>query len=151
MYIFDLQAKLQKIHPDLYVKTDIVNHMHCGLVSSGIYLKNPKRSKDTTGSGKNLIIAVQRRYLEAMETGQLDKFVMGICLNYIPEYDVYDLERERVLMPGWRTVAVRLARANIASLDKLKKVFKCRSLGETDWDNANLYERIRKAKGMQDA
>ena len=146
MYIFDLQNKLRKINKDLYVKQDEINQMSCGLISSGIYLKNPGRSKDMTGSNKNLVIAQQRKYLEAVEAGHLDKFIIGVCLNYVPEYDIFDLERERILMPGWRTVAMRLVKMKVASLDKVRKVFQCKSLGESDWDNKNMFERIRTIK-----
>lgn len=149
MYLFDLQAKLRELHPDLYVKTDTINKLHCGLVSSGIYLKNPKRAADRSTWGKHYVHEKQRKYLEAIEAGQLDKFIMGVCLNYIPEYDIYDLERERILMPGWRTIVKRLHANKIITLDKARKVFNCKSLGESDWDKLNLHQRIRLVKGVQ--
>lgn len=151
MYLFDLQTKLKKLHRDLYVHVDEVNNMHCGLVSSGIYIKNSTRAQDNTGSGKNYANAQTRKHLEDLESGQRAKFVMGVCLNYVPEYDIYDLTRDKILMPGWRTIATRLVKLDIVTLDKAKKVFKCRSLGETDWDKARLYQRIRWVKGDRDA
>jgi hypothetical protein len=148
MYVFDFQKKLQKLNDKLYIKIDERTSIGTGLYSTGIYLKRAERAKVNTTSGdKALIYGQQQKYLRALEKGDLDHYIMGVCLNYVPEYDIFDLAREKLLMPGWRSILLQLWRKKIINIEDAKKVFRCKSLGISDWDNLSFFAKMRKCKG----
>lgn len=144
MLIGDFTSKLKKLNSKLYVKMD-QRQIIRGLGHSGIYLKQAKQaglSYDTKDRGHHLV----NRYYQELESGQLDKFICGVCLEWIPEFDIYDDEYTKIVIPGWRTTLLRLVQAKAIDLDKAKKVFKCKSLGESDYDKLNFFGKLRFAK-----
>jgi len=149
MILCDLQAKLRKVNDLLYVKTDRVNVTGNGRFKlSGIYLKVPKREQRRFKQDSNQIHASHEKYLVALENGELDKFICGVCINHIPEYDIFDFEWSRILAPGWRTIAMKLIGLKLASAEKVKKVFECQSLGEHTYDKLNFFRRLEYAKKL---
>jgi hypothetical protein len=143
MYLFDFQKKLQKLNPLLYVRTNERSRLCRGLFSVGIYLKAPTRKKQTKSGDKALIHGTQQKYLDAIERGDLDTFLMGVCYNYVPEYDVFDMDLERLLMPGWRSILTFLIKKQVIDAEKAKRIFRCKSLGTTDWDKSSFTQKMR--------
>ena len=145
MLLCDFQAKLKRLHPDLYVKTDERTKNGANFWISGIYLK-ARRQPSKIKADRNLVHAQHEKYLNALESGELDKFVSGVCLNHIPEYDIFDFALTRILAPGWRKLAMRFVAVNICTLERAQKVFNCPSLGESDYDNMNFFKRFNWTK-----
>jgi hypothetical protein len=152
MLIGDFQNRLKKINPLLYVQTDKSVKRPEGHRHSGIYLKTQKRqamsvSRDQYG----LVNPNHIKYLEAVEKGEFDTFICGICLDFIPEYDIFNLEYSRMCVPGWRSIALILVDKKVATLDKVKKVFNCNGLGESDYDKMSFFQKLEFAKRFEDA
>lgn len=142
MYLHDFQHKLRQLNEKLYVKTDQVRKDGVHKIA-GIYLKSAGRVQVNAGSNKGYASVEQQKYLEALERGELDKFICGITLDLIPEYDIIDVERSRIIAPGWRTILLSLIRQNVVNSDKAKKIFSCSSLGEADFDRATFFQKIQ--------
>jgi hypothetical protein len=147
MYLFDFQPKLKKLNKSLYVNTDNVNRVSAGVFTTGIYVRAAGQSKKVEGVNTNYAQSDASRYLRELRSGQLDAFVCGVSVNFVPEYDIYDLDREKILMPGWRTIALTLVRKELCSLEKAKRVLKCNSLGESDYDRLPFAQRLQWSKG----
>lgn len=150
MYLFDFIQKLQKLNPKLYANTEQRTYIMRGVWITGLYLKQPKRKKVSTGSRLAVLSEKQRQYMEAMEKGELDKFVGGVGLVYVPEYDIFDIEQYKLMLPGWRTILLNLAKQKVIDLDKAKRVFKRSSLGQSDWDNMDFHKKIEWARGERE-
>lgn len=149
MLLFDLQSKLSKLNPALYIKTDERAKNGADFWISGIYCKNPKRTAKIGTSGSLSEVTIdQQKYLQALHAGELDIFITGVCLNHIPEHDVFDLEKNSMLAPGWRKIALRLVTSKLCTLSRAKKIFNCSSLGEHDYDKMNFISRLRWAKQL---
>jgi hypothetical protein len=149
MLIGDFKKRLQQLNPNLVVKDDQVVKMD-GLKHSGIYLKQVKQSGlsyDVKGRGDARV----ERYYAALESGQLDKFLCGVCLEWLPEFDVFNADYTKIAVPGWRTVLMQLVSKQAISLDKARKIFNCASLGEADYDRMNFFKRAEFAKRIDDA
>lgn len=145
----DFQSRLRKINPGLYVKTDEISKLSLpDLRISGIYLKQHKRQEIKHKNDKNAVDYHHEGYLTALERGELDTFICGVALDYIPEYDVFDFARNQMLMPGWRKIALRLVELKLCSLEKAKKVFECSSLGESDYDKMSFFKRLEWARKL---
>ena len=153
MLLCDLQDKLKKINDKLYIKTDVRHSMKGDdtFRVSGIYLKQPKRHyMKTKGATRHYASADQQKYLEAREKGYFDTFICGVCLDVVTEYDIFDLDYNRMLAPGWRTIALQLVQKKVCSLDKVKEVFS-RSLGEYDYDHMSFFKRLEWSKETNNA
>lgn len=129
--------------------TEKRSHIRGDMYSSGLYYKQGRRDTGTTAAERALVHASQRTYLEAIEAGELDKFICGVSINFVPEYDRFDIEECKILMPGYRTILMRLVKDNLISLDKARKVFDCPSLGESDYDKLNFMQKYNWAKENQ--
>lgn len=119
--------------------------MFAGLRHAGIYLKQTKQaglSSDVKGHGHHLV----EKYYAALESGQLDKYLAGVCLERIPEYDIFNEDYTKMEIPGWRTIILRLVQAKVTTLERARKVFECSSLGESDYDKLSLAGKMRLAK-----
>lgn len=144
MLLCDFQSKLKRLNEDLYVKTDErVKHAN-DFWLSGIYLK---ATRQTIRGDKNYAgDTAQRKYLEELENGNLDKYICGVCLNHIPEYDIFDFELTRLLASGWRKIVLRLVKMNLCTLAEARKVFNCSALGESTYDKMKFFDRFNWAK-----
>lgn len=147
MYLFDFQNKLKKLNERLYVNTEKVNRIAAGVFATGIYLKSGGRNKVSEKLNVNYADSSVQGYLRGLKSGEQDTFVCGVSTNFVPEYDVYDLDREKILMPGWRTIALALVRKELCTIEKARRVFRCKSLGDTDWDKLQFPQRLQWAKG----
>lgn len=146
MIIGDFKYKLAKLNPNLYVRTDDSTKME-GLHHAGIYLKQVKQaglSYDTKGRGSVNV----ERYFQELESGNLDKFLCGICIEWIPEFDIFNKEYTKISIPGWRTTLLRLVQSKAIELDKARKVFNCSSLGLSDYDKLNFFAKMQFAKKL---
>ena len=150
MLIGDFSSKIKELNDHLYVKTDDRNEIAEGFHVSGVYYKQPGRVESRFKNNKNLVHAKHENYLLALEAGELDKFICGVCLEIVPEYDVFDLAYDRMLAPGWRKVVLRLVKLDLCTLVKARKVFNCSSLGEHDYDKMGFFDRLRWAKKLAD-
>jgi|GEM_PF-6721612 len=152
MLISDFQNKIQKINPLLYVQTDKAVTRPEGHRHSGIYLKNPKRRyMGITRDNYGIVDPKHIKYLDALETGTLDTFICGICLDFIPEYDIFNLEYSRMCIPGWRSIALTLVEKKVATIAKVRKAFNCRGLGESDYDRMSFLQKLEFAKRFENA
>lgn len=144
MLLCDFTSRLRQLNGDLYVKTDQVIKMD-GLKHSGIYLKMIKQSGlsyDTKGHGA----ANVEKFFAARETGQLDKYMCGVCIEWLPEFDIFNADYTKIAVPGWRSTLLRLIQSKAFSLQSARKVFNCSSLGETDYDRMSFFNKMQFAK-----
>ena len=148
MLLGDFQYKLQKLNPRLYIRTEQARTETDGSRHAGLYLKEPERMALRFEHDLNLVHHMQERYLKALAAGELDRFICGVCIDDVPEYDRFNLESDRIQAPGWRTVSLSLVKKQICSLARVRKVFNCASLGEFDYDQlkglASKLDFIRK-------
>lgn len=152
MLIGDFQNKLKKVNSLLYVQTDKSVVRPEGHRHSGIYLKNPKRhNMGIAKENYGLVNPNHIKYLEALEKGELDTFICGICIDFIPEYDIFNLEYSRMCVPGWRSVALTLVEKKVATIAKVRKAFNCKGLGESDYDKMSFLQKLEFAKRFENA
>lgn len=152
MLLFDFQSKLRKLDPRLYVKTDKCVVRENSLKHTGLYYKAERRTQMNVDSDSYGQVSPEHvKYLQALERGELDAFICGICLDIIPEYDIFNLEYTRLAIPGWRTIALRIVEAKAAKLDQVRKAFECSSLGETDYDKKSFFQKLEFAKRLAHA
>ena len=147
MYFFDFNAKLKQLNARLYTNIENVTRTSPGVFSTGIYLKAGKRDKGADKVNTNYAEGSARELLRALQEGSRDTYLMGVSTNFVPEYDVYDLDRGKILMPGWRDIVLRLVKKEVCTLERARKVFNRRSLGESDWDRLSFPQRFQWAKG----
>ena len=144
MLIGDFKSKLYKLNPRLIVSDAQPVRMN-GLYHTGIYEKQVRQnglSFDTRGHGD----PKAEKYFAALETGQLDRYICGICIEWVPEYDVFNAEYNKVAVPGWRTILMQLVQKKLTTLDKARKVFEVPSLGEADYDRMSFFKKMEFAK-----
>jgi len=93
----------------LYVQTDKSVLRPEGHRHSGIYLKNPQRhDMNIASENYGLVNSKHIKYLEALEKGDLDTFICGICIDFIPEYDIFNLEFSKICITDWRSISLTL-------------------------------------------
>lgn len=147
MLLTDFQHKLRKIDSKLYVKTSVSEKRENGYRFSGLYKKIPhKQQVYIKKTDRNLIHAGHEKFLNAVENGDFDTYVTAVCIDYIPEYDVFNKEYTKLAIKGWRSIALDLVRMKLATLEKVRKVFRCPSLGESDYDKAGFFGKLEIAK-----
>lgn len=152
MLIGDFQNKLKKVNPLLYVQTEMSVKREEGHRHSGIYLKNPKRQQmNVSTEDYGTVNSNHIKYLEALKKGELDTFICGICLDFIPEYDIFNLEYSRMCVPGWRSIALTLVHKKVATIAKVRKAFNCKGLGESDYDKMSFFQKLEFAKRFENA
>lgn len=152
MLLFDLQAKLRKIDTRLYIDTSKPVVRENGLRFAPLYFKKARKMEITVQrSDRNLVSAHHAAYLDALERGEMDTYVSAICLDFIPEYDIFNMEYTKLAVIGWRSLALMLYNKKIAPLDRVKRAFECNGLGESDYDRASFFGKLEFAKRLADA
>ena len=146
----NLQRRLRRIDSRLYIDADSAKVRENGLKFAPLYLKKARKSEiRVQQSDRNIVSAAHAQYLDALEKGVMDTYVTAICLDFIPEYDIFNIEYSKLAVLGWRSLGLMLAKQNIAPLDKIKKVFECQGLGESDYDKASFFGKLEFAKRFE--
>jgi len=152
MLLTDLQYKLRRIDTRLYIDTSKPFIRENGLKFSPLYLKKAYRvDVNVQKTDRNIVNAKHADYLDALERGEMDTYITAICLDFIPEYDIFNMEYTKLAVMGWRSLGMLLKNKNIASLEKIRKAFECRGLGESDYDKASYFGKLQMAKRLADA
>ncbi len=149
MLLTDLQAKLRRIDTRLYIDNTKITTRENGLRFAPLYLKKARKSEiSVQRSDRNSVHSAHEKYLDALERGEMDTYVTAICLDFIPEYDIFNMEYTKLAVLGWRSLALMLSKRKIAPLDRIKKAFQCNGLGESDYDRANFFGKLEFAKRL---
>lgn len=149
MLISDFNAKLRKLSTRLYIDTSKPVVRENGLKFAPLYYKNPRKQFSTVQkTDRNKISDSHAKYLDSLETGELDTYVTAICLDFIPEYDIFNIEYTKLAVMGWRSIALMLVKMKICELDKIRKAFTCSGLGESDYDKASYFGKLEFAKRL---
>lgn len=152
MTLMSFQDKLKKIHPLLYVDATRPQARENGLKFGAVYLKRPRKEAiNVAVNTRNLVSEGHAKYLDALETGQMDVFITSICLDFIPEYDIFNMEYTRLAVLGWRSFGLMLIKQNIVPAERVKKGLNCAGLGESDYDRASFFGKIEIAKRLANA
>lgn len=152
MLLTDLQAKLRRIDTRFYIDTSKPVTKENGLRFAPLYFKKARKSEITVQKAdRNSVSSAHAQYLDALEKGEMDTYVSAICLDFIPEYDIFNMEYTKLAVIGWRSLALLLVKQNLASIDKVKKAFGCTGLGESDYDRASYFGKLEIAKRLADA
>ena len=147
MYAFDLQSKLKRLNERLYI--DATQKRQVGTLdgepvySAGIHEKFARRQEAT----KNIHYAKAdaQKYLEQVNSGET-KFHGGIGYPWVPEYDVFDLKNNQLIMRGWRSLLTHLARVGVIDIRKARSVFGCNELGLCAYDKLDYVRKLELAK-----
>lgn len=151
MLLTDFQAKLKRIDTRLYIDASKPVTKENGLKFAPLYLKKARRDQvSTSKTDRNLVHAGHAKYLDALESGVMDTYVTAICLDFIPEYDIFNKEYTKLAVIGWRSVGLILANQKIASIDRIRKAFNCQGLGQSDYDKLDLFGKLQFAKRLED-
>jgi hypothetical protein len=151
MLLTDFKAKLRRIDTRLVIDHANPVTRENGLKFAPLYLKKARRSQvNVSKFDRNAVHASHAKYLDALESGVMDTYVTSICLDFIPEYDIFNMEYTKLAVVGWRSIGLMLVNQKIASLDKVKKVFGCSGLGESDYDKMDIFKKIEFAKRLED-
>jgi len=152
MLLTDLQAKLRRIDTRLYIDASRPVTKENGLRFAPLYFKKARKSEIAVQkSDRNSVNAAHAQYLDALERGEMDTYVSAICLDFIPEYDIFNMEYTKLAVLGWRSLALMIVRQNIADIEKVRKAFNCQGLGESDYDKASYFGKLEIAKRLADA
>lgn len=146
MLLGNFKDRLRKLNSRIFIDEEKATVMQ-GLRHAGIYLKSVKQaglSLDTKGRGHGKV----ERYYAALESGDLNKFLCGICLEWLPEYDIFNAEYTKIAIPGWRTVLMQLIQKKVIDREQARKVFSCSSLGEADYDRLSFFAKMQFAKKL---
>jgi hypothetical protein len=152
MLLTDLQAKLRRIDTRLYIDTSKIVTRENNLRFAPLYFKKARKSEiSVQKADRNSVNAAHAQYLDALERGEMDVYVSAICLDFIPEYDIFNIEYTKLAVLGWRSLGLMLVNQKIAALDKVRKAFHCNGLGESDYDKASYFGKLQMAKRLADA
>jgi len=149
MLLMNLQRRLKQLDTRFYIDSDNAKVRENGLKFAPLYFKKARRGESSVQkSDRNSVSAGHAQYLDALESGVMDTYVTAICLDFIPEYDIFNIEYTKLSVIGWRSLGLMLARMGLAPMDKIKKVFECEGLGESDYDRASFFGKIEIAKRL---
>ena len=149
MLVSDLQAKLRKIDTRLYIDNRSIVTKENGLRFAPLYLKKARKSEiSVQKTDRNQVSAAHAQYLDALEKGVMDTYVTAICLDFIPEYDIFNMEYTKLAVLGWRSLALMIVRQKLADLSKVKRAFECKGLGESDYERASYFGKLEIAKRL---
>ena len=143
MLLFEFNYRLRKLNPRLYVATTYRRHVADGYYGTGIFLKDPGRQRGATRTEMQYGTSDQQRYLEAENSGTKDRFIMGCPVEWIPEYDVFNLETGRLMASGWRSVLMHLIKRGLIDRQYARRLFDCGSLGEATYDNLGFNGKLK--------
>ena len=150
MYNFDLETRLQRLNPRLYIERRVVNKGLKEFTLTGIYLKQPRRKKINI-SQADIHYAKDGgdKYLYDIQSGARDQYVCGVALEWVPEYDWFEwddqLNEMNLVAPGWRRIVTKLVSKGLTTFDRARKVFRCSSLGEHTYDKLGFAARQKQA------
>lgn len=149
MLLTDFQTKLRRIDTRLYVDNSVISTRENGLRFAPLYFKKARKSEiSVQRSDRNAVSASHAQYLDALENGVMDVYVTAICLDFIPEYDIFNMEYTKLAVMGWRSIGLLLRNMQIADINKIKKAFNCNGLGESDYDRASYFGKLEIAKRL---
>lgn len=152
MYTKDFEKKLKRLNPHLYVDYRDARKASpkYDYLLTGIYLRVTKRDKlKYSKASYEGLSQEQRAYLRDKEAGHFDVHVGGVCLQIVPEYDIFDISGCQLLVPGYRSILLSLVKKGYVDLKKAKRVFACSSLGESDYDNQDFFGKIKLIKALR--
>lgn len=145
----NLQRRLKQLDPRFYIDTESAKVRENSLRFAPLYFKKARRGESSVQKyDRNIVNAGHAQYLDALESGVMDTYVTAICLDFIPEYDIFNMEYTKLAVIGWRSLGLMLAERKIAPLDRIKKVFECEGLGESDYDKASFFGKLEIAKRL---
>jgi len=143
MYLFDLKSILSKLNANLYIDDSKASYTRNGFKVTGIYQRVPKvKISRINKFDWHQADARQQRYLRDSTEGHMDKFICGVAIDHLPEYDVFNLDEGTLSCPGWRSIAHMLIKQKIASPERIKKLFRCSSIGEADYDKLDYMGKL---------
>lgn len=143
MYTFDLNAALKRLNKELYIESANIGTYTTGERAVAIKRRKPKRKEALKASHLNQTSNEDRGFLDDEVQGTKDEFVMAIPYPYVPEYDQIDFKSGRILKRGWRTAALILVKKNICTIEQVRRVFRCSSLGESTYDKLGYEGKLR--------
>jgi hypothetical protein len=142
MQLFTFVEKLMKVEPSLYVHRQ--GHI------AGIYKRSNQRRAVISRQDLQYATPEQQKFIEALAKGLKDQYTkVGVNPEFVPEYDVFDLETGRLVAPGWRGILVRLASRKFISLSRARKHFGCAGLGTNDFDKMGFEARLKRAQELE--
>lgn len=144
MYISDFQNNLKRLNSLLYVNTEKaqLRMQGHGFLVGGIYLRKAIQHRNIKQDHWHYADSKkEREFLEASHTGKMDKFVTGLTVNHIPEFDYFDRETGKLLARGYRTILQIIINKKLVVNSKAKRIFRCSSLGEADYDKLTLVQK----------
>lgn len=149
MYSCDFLYNLKRCNNRLYVATDAQSVMSSEWKAQGLYVRR-RASHDKLETGLLAKADDQtRKMIEDQESGQKDEYVMAVPRNWVPEFPVFDQKTGKLLARGWRGILLDLSKRGLLTIDKARRVFGCRSLGETDYDLMTFDEKRFQLKKEQ--
>jgi hypothetical protein len=141
---YELETKLKKLNPLLYLGRTEVDYFNGELGSTGIYLK--RRSIDaqkianeadhTNFIKKDCITAGAMRNLR-----DNDEYLGMTTLRHIPEGNQY-LPDQSLWAKGWREIVLAIVKRGHCTLERARRVFECPSLGQSDWDRMSDLQKF---------
>ena len=146
MYLFDLASKLKKLNSRIYIDTRGGTRIAEGWHATGIYYREPGQDRAKyKGAVSHYVNNDAQRLLDAYDKGHKDKYLGGVAIEWVPEYDIFsEVEQGKPLhlvAPGWRSIVARLSRQGYIDLKRAKLLFGAASLGEQSYDKLKFEAR----------
>ncbi len=148
MYIFDLHAKLRAL-PGVYINTDQITVQSTGESCLAVLRRRNKRKAATSSAKLSESDSATHKYLTEEAEGVKDEFLFAVPYPFIPEYDEIQPSTGKILKRGWRSVAMDLVKRDVCSLQKVRSIFRCSSLGECSYDKMGYHGKLRLAKNAK--
>lgn len=146
MYLFDLQAKLRRLNPGLYVRSDVRVQVQPGIYSTALHLNVNRRKVRGVAQGDIALLGSEgAKRLQEHYTGQIDLYLGGVPLDWVPEFDEIDPKTALTIRKGWRSIVLNLVKQNVCSMDRARKYFGS-SLGETRYDKFTYEDKVREVR-----
>ena len=143
MYLFNLQAKLKRVNPQLLILTDQGRDL-TQIRSFPLVLRFGSR-KLFNPLASGYVNSEVSKYIAKKESGQAGEYICGVS-DWSPEYDMFDIEKGSLIARGYRSLAKLLADKKVAPLDRIKKIFQVPDLGQTDYDRSSFEKRLEWAR-----
>jgi hypothetical protein len=144
MHTFDFNAAIALLNKGVYIDvSNITTYVKTGEKALAVKRRTARRKAATSAKQRNEADSLDLRFLDDEVQGTKDEFLMAIPYPWVPEYDELDGKTGRVIKRGWRSAALSLVRKNICTIEQARKVFKCRSLGESTYDKLGYEGKLR--------
>ena len=141
MNLSEFKHKLAQCNKDLYVDTNHRIYTVLPRGSSGIYCRS-KRDMPIDLSG----VYGQERVEAVRLNESQDKYIGWTPHEYLSDGDEFDLEKERFLAPGWRSIVRRFVASNYFDADTAYKNF---GWVESTYDRLNNTEKLEWEKKQE--